>query len=42
MAVAQVWKSFPKFTIERSQGKTLGAVIFREKGRELSRPFFIL
>ena len=31
MAVAQVWKS-SKFTIERSQGKTPGTVIFRLSG----------
>ena len=31
MAVAQVWKS-SKFTIERTQGKTPGTVIFRLSG----------
>jgi anti-anti-sigma factor len=31
MAVAQVWKS-SKFTIERSQGKTPGTVVFRLSG----------
>lgn len=31
MAVAQIWKS-TKFTIERSQGKMPGTVIFRLSG----------
>jgi anti-anti-sigma factor len=36
MAVAQVWKS-SKFTIERSEGRTPGTVIFRLSGQFTAR-----
>jgi anti-anti-sigma factor len=39
MAVAQVWKS-SKFTIERSQGKTPGTVIFRLSGQFTARDMY--
>jgi anti-anti-sigma factor len=39
MAVAQVWKS-TKFTIERSQGKTRGTVIFRLSGPFTARDMY--
>jgi anti-anti-sigma factor len=39
MAVAQVWKS-TKFTIERSQGKMAGTVIFRLSGPFTARDMY--
>jgi anti-anti-sigma factor len=39
MAVAQVWKS-TKFTIERSEGKTPGTVIFRLSGPFTARDMY--
>jgi anti-anti-sigma factor len=39
MAVAQVWKS-SKFTIERSQGKTPGTIIFRLSGPFTARDMY--
>jgi anti-anti-sigma factor len=39
MAVAEVWKS-SKFTIERSQGKTPGTVIFRLSGPFTARDMY--
>jgi anti-anti-sigma factor len=39
MAVAQVWKS-SKFTIERSQAKTPGTVIFRLTGQFTARDMY--
>jgi anti-anti-sigma factor len=39
MTVAQVWKS-TKFTIERSQGKTPGTVIFRLSGPFTARDMY--
>jgi anti-anti-sigma factor len=39
MAVAQVWKS-TKFTIERSQGKAPGTVVFRLSGPFTARDMY--
>jgi anti-anti-sigma factor len=39
MAIAQVWKS-SKFTIERSQGKTPGTIIFRLSGPFTARDMY--
>ncbi len=39
MAVAQVWKS-SKFTIERSQGKTPGTIVFRLSGPFTARDMY--
>jgi anti-anti-sigma factor len=39
MAVAQVWKS-TKFTIERSQGRTPGTIIFRLAGPFTARDMY--
>jgi len=39
MAVAQIWKS-SKFTIERSQGKAPGTVIFRLSGPFTARDMY--